>query len=916
MKLVRPGLMRGGIVRGCAVLASMALAIVAPLSVSAAASTPAVQAPTGTITGIVTGPGAAPVVAACVAISGENLQLPSVHTDASGAYSFTGLTVDIDASYIVSFDPSCSSDPQAKYYEPVYRSVSMTTAATVTVSVQLVLGGSISGSVANSQGHPILNVCVRADAVDQSLGSFAQSAADGTFTMTGVAPGTYYVTFDGCGGIEVPPTENVQPQYYNGTQDQSTATPVVVSAGATTALTPETLSDAGEIDLTFTVPAGVNPEDVLPEIIPVDSPASALEVDNNVDGPDANGVYRFLNLMPVGYTIKYLYCAPGAGLCRDGVDFYGGQGLEGTPTVVTPTPGVLQALTDAVVIPPFVSTTSTVTISAGPYVAGQSVTLTATVTPASGSHVPAGTVDFSDLDSDFGDPGNIFGQGTLVGGVATLVVPAVGVGAHSIVAGYRGDGGSASSTSSALNFSVAPAPAAGGIDGGGGTGGGGGGGSAAPVAPVTATVSAGGSASSDPAGATADASNPLVVGVTSPTGGTVTIDKTPPDTAVAHYTVLGVGATITAPPATAADPLTLTFQIFDKKLPTGAGPADLTVFRDGAAVSACTGPGATPDPCVASAITSAGVTTIAIRSSHASTWDVEAARVGRVSGADRISTAVAVSQDSFPSGNAGAVVLARGDDYPDALVGGPLAAEKNAPLLLTEGSTLPAATATELERVLPAGGTVYVLGGTSAVPATVASQLTSLGYSVVRYSGADRYATAVAVAKALGRPTTVLLATGTNFPDALAAGPAAAHVRGAILLTDGSTVPVETATYLASAHVTYAIGGPAAAAVPSATPILGTDRYATAAAVATKFFPSSTVVGVATGSGFPDALAGGAQLALMGAPLLLSSLTAVPSSTSSYLTADHSTLTNVYVYGGLAVLGSNVVGQLTAAFGS
>jgi hypothetical protein len=162
----------------------------------------------------------------------------------------------------------------------------------------------------------------------------------------------------------------------------------------------------------------------------------------------------------------------------------------------------------------------------------------------------------------------------------------------------------------------------------------------------------------------------------------------------------------------------------------------------------------------------------------------------------------------------------------------------------------------------------------------------------------------------------VLLATGTNFPDALAAGPAAAHVHGAILLTDGSTVPAETANYLTRAHVTYAIGGPAAAAVPSATAILGSDRYATAAAVATKFFPASTVVGVATGAGFPDALAGGAQLALMGAPLLLSSLSTVPSSTSSYLNADRSALSNVYVYGGTAVLNSAVVSQLTAAFGS
>ncbi len=85
--------------------------------------------------------------------------------------------------------------------------------------------------------------------------------------------------------------------------------------------------------------------------------------------------------------------------------------------------------------------------------------------------------------------------------------------------------------------------------------------------------------------------------------------------------------------------------------------------------------------------------------------------------------------------------------------------------------------------------------------------------------------------------------------------------------------------------------------------------------MATKFFPSSAVVGVATGAGFPDALAGGAQFALMGGPLLLSSQATVPTSTSTYLNADHSVLTNVYVYGGTAVLGTSIVGQLTAAFG-
>jgi putative cell wall-binding protein len=283
--------------------------------------------------------------------------------------------------------------------------------------------------------------------------------------------------------------------------------------------------------------------------------------------------------------------------------------------------------------------------------------------------------------------------------------------------------------------------------------------------------------------------------------------------------------------------------------------------------------------------------------------------VSRLAGSDRISTAVAVSHSSFPIGGAGAVVLAKADDYPDALVGAPLAAAKNAPLLLTEGSTLATATSTEISRVLAAGGTVYILGGVGAIPAAVATQLTGAGYQVVRYAGADRFATAVAVAGALDSPGTVLLASGENYPDALAAGPAAAHVHGAVLLTDGNVMPAATKDYLAKATTVYAIGGPAATADPAATAVVGGDRYETAAAVATKFFSAPAAAGIATGLSFPDALSGGAQLALLGGPLLLASQGSVPFATANYLTQTP-TITDVRVYGGAAVLGDSVVTQL------
>jgi putative cell wall-binding protein len=289
--------------------------------------------------------------------------------------------------------------------------------------------------------------------------------------------------------------------------------------------------------------------------------------------------------------------------------------------------------------------------------------------------------------------------------------------------------------------------------------------------------------------------------------------------------------------------------------------------------------------------------------------------VERHAGQDRIATAVAASQAAFKDGAAGAVVLARADEYADALVAAPLAAAKKAPLLLTQGDAVPAATKVEITRVLPTAGTVYVVGGSGVVPDSVVSELKQSGYTVTRYSGQDRYATAVAVADALGSPGTVLLATGTNFPDALASGPAAAKAGGAVLLTEGEAMPSATSSYLKAHQGTvYAIGGPATAAAPSAVALTGSDRYATAASVARKFFQAPTVVGIATGTNFPDALSGGAMLAGAGGPLLLSS-DRLPGATSDYLASVKDSVTTVHIFGGTSVVPTAVETAVKSALG-
>ena len=283
--------------------------------------------------------------------------------------------------------------------------------------------------------------------------------------------------------------------------------------------------------------------------------------------------------------------------------------------------------------------------------------------------------------------------------------------------------------------------------------------------------------------------------------------------------------------------------------------------------------------------------------------------VTRLAGADRVRTAVAVSKDRFPkAGSADAVVLASSMLYPDALAGAPLASAKHAPLLLTGAKALDKATLSEIERVLPAGGKVYLLGGEAALSPAVQASLTDAGFTTKRLGGSDRYATAVKIAHALGNPSTVVEVSGTGFADGLSAGPAASKLGAAILLTNGRHLARATADYLA-AHASgkrFAVGGQAAKADPGAKALVGADRYATSAKVASRFFAGATAVNLATGQAFPDALAGGPYA---GAPMLLvpGTSTKLASSSSGYLGTVASTVTGLRALGGADVLRDAVV---------
>ena len=162
--------------------------------------------------------------------------------------------------------------------------------------------------------------------------------------------------------------------------------------------------------------------------------------------------------------------------------------------------------------------------------------------------------------------------------------------------------------------------------------------------------------------------------------------------------------------------------------------------------------------------------------------------VTRIAGADRYATAAAVSAATFVPGVAAAFV-ATGESFPDALSAGPAAIRNRGPVLLTTRGSLPQVVRDELARLQPQR--IYLLGGAGRREQCGRAGAPGIhgragGPPVRGGSLCDRGAVSRTF---FSRPPAVYLATGFNFPDALAAVPAAGRAGAPLLLVGPSTVP-------------------------------------------------------------------------------------------------------------------------------
>lgn len=319
-----------------------------------------------------------------------------------------------------------------------------------------------------------------------------------------------------------------------------------------------------------------------------------------------------------------------------------------------------------------------------------------------------------------------------------------------------------------------------------------------------------------------------------------------------------------------------------------------------------------------------------------------------VQGEDRYLTAIEACDRTFGSGvmpvgpdGHRTAIIASGQNWPDALAAAGLAGAYEAPLLLTRKDALPADVASRIQSL--GVDRVFIVGGTAAVTDAVAGAIDAVvpgtSAAITRLSGATRYETsarvAVATLGAPGRPAwdgTAFVATGGNFPDALAAGPLAAAKGIPLYLSNPTGIAASTITAMKSAGVTkvYVLGGTAAVSDASVSALnsqgialsdrwAGANRYATAATVAENSLQlglSATTPALATGTNYPDALAGGVMQGAAGSVVILTNGTSLSVEAGDFLSAKKADVRELRFLGGTAAVSAAVRTAAMAALSS
>lgn len=310
-----------------------------------------------------------------------------------------------------------------------------------------------------------------------------------------------------------------------------------------------------------------------------------------------------------------------------------------------------------------------------------------------------------------------------------------------------------------------------------------------------------------------------------------------------------------------------------------------------------------------------GTFTINVTTNDVNKGDLNTIRLG---GKDRYETSAVISQTGWKNGST-YVVLANGDNYPDALGAAPLAKKYNAPILLTGANSIPESILNEIKRLNV--NHIFICGGTAVVSKDVESQLNAMGITTERLGGKDRYETSVLIAKKLGVVSGEVMTTnGYEWSDALSASSIAAKKGVPIILTDKDVLPDSTSSFLNATNFskTYILGNTDLVSdnvvnkFPSAERIVGSNEYERNINIIKRFQSDIDFsnICIASGKNFPDALSGSALATMVSSAIVLVDNSELQSITTQYTSQNLMQVNNVYVFGLQGSVNDDIVKKL------
>ena len=294
----------------------------------------------------------------------------------------------------------------------------------------------------------------------------------------------------------------------------------------------------------------------------------------------------------------------------------------------------------------------------------------------------------------------------------------------------------------------------------------------------------------------------------------------------------------------------------------------------------------------------------------------------RLGGSDRYETAIEIAKEALNGGKMKSVILASGLDFPDSLSASGLSAKYDAPILLVNKNAANSReTLNYIKNNMNKDGTIYILGGTTAVSDDIIDNLKNNGFTNFnRLGGSDRYETNRIINKNVGieKGTPVVIANGLDFADALSISSISGIKGMPIYITKKDAIDNKTLSEIQNIAPSkiYIVGGNSAISsdventlkgiTSDITRLGGADRYETSIAIAKHFDLDTDTVAIANGLAFPDALSGSVLASKHNAPILL--VKNDVSKQKAYL--DTTNINRVYVLGGTTVINDSLVQEL------